>query len=140
MFLVVPKVGGNNLTISSLEDVDFIPVRPNVSSPVTSLQFIQNLKNFLSEKENKKELSEEERAVINRPLSEIYITGKEKVERFTATPSKLPATIIWYWGAFSQKYFSEVSALSHNCISSNTIKVFSLTIVTPAICDKIGIR
>ena len=65
-------------------------------------------------------------------------TGKEKEERFTAIPNRLPAAMIWYSGAFSQKYFKEVNARSQSWISSKMISVFSRIMVVPAIWERIG--
>lgn len=52
-----------------------------------------------------------------------FPTGKENLPRLIARPKRLPAATIWYSGASSAKYLSEVSACSHAWISSNIISV-----------------
>jgi hypothetical protein len=55
-------------------------------------------------------------------------TGKETWLR-NPIPSREPAAITWYCGAFSQNYFSEVTPRSADSISSKTISVSSAVIV-----------
>ena len=51
-------------------------------------------------------------------------------------PRRLPATAIWYSGAFSQKYFRDVKPIGMIWISSKIIRVFSGFILTPEIAEK----
>ena len=48
-------------------------------------------------------------------------TGKDVLDNLI--PSKEPAQATWYSRASSQKYFNELSALGHSCISSKIISV-----------------
>ena len=60
-----------------------------------------------------------------------FPTGKE-VPPCMAMPNRDPAATIWYSGAFSAKYLSEVSARGFSCISSKMMSVVLGSMGQPA--------